>query len=675
MVESGLCQVAIQLGLLLKEQGSRVFDHRPMSIHDHFFLLRQLLCVLLNALLGIYLIADSASAQRLFYGEQQGRLTFSVELENSATDGFLVERNPFGSGGRILFAPNLDSLVLNPVADTYIDRYAPGVNFGWSSYLLVGGKGGRSRGRFKSPLEGFDQAAFLKFIVPQIDGNVVKAKLEVYSLTSGYGGGIYYFNPNEDDLAWSESQVTWYSRPTGNSVQGEPGTFVDYLGNVQANRWYTFDVTRAFAHQLSSYSFAIVMREDRQTKWASKESSYPPKLVLYYSARPDSAVLSGKIQYFDGDIPVKDVGITARRDSVELKKTYSDSTGHFAMSLKVQTDSVAVVPEKKSGTDIPPLTIIAYDAALTAKAALGLIGLSPLQARAADADLNGSLLIYDAALIARFAIGLPVPADSHVGDWIFDPEQYKLIPQQPVVDSLNFTAILVGNVHGGWHPLKPRSEWGDLIASAVVGRDSVSLLFETHSRKSFSSFQLAVNYGQNNLGGAKVSFPFHDENIQLLTKDDGQTLTIAGYTFKEMVIDRIFMRIIFRKPTTLPEDAKIIIPYLLLDNIKYPAKRVVLGTKSQKISGIRVFPAYPNPFNRGVEIKFETDKPAEISIHIYDLRGRIVREIRKFCDSAGVYRIVWNGKDRFGKEVSSGIYIVESQILDKHSVQKLLLIK
>jgi len=68
--------------------------------------------------------------------------------------------------------------------------------------------------------------------------------------------------------------------------------------------------------------------------------------------------------------------------------------------------------------------------------------------------------------------------------------------------------------------------------------------------------------------------------------------------------------------------------------------------------------AYPNPFKSETDITFNIDEPAEVTIRIFTLSGRFVREISAPVEPA--FAIVrWDGKDRRGTPVANGTYIVK----------------
>jgi len=68
---------------------------------------------------------------------------------------------------------------------------------------------------------------------------------------------------------------------------------------------------------------------------------------------------------------------------------------------------------------------------------------------------------------------------------------------------------------------------------------------------------------------------------------------------------------------------------------------------------------YPNPFNPSTTIEFMTDIDSHTAcIVIYDVKGRKVKSLVVDPASSfeGIYSVVWNGTDEWGKAVSSGIY-------------------
>jgi flagellar hook assembly protein FlgD len=66
----------------------------------------------------------------------------------------------------------------------------------------------------------------------------------------------------------------------------------------------------------------------------------------------------------------------------------------------------------------------------------------------------------------------------------------------------------------------------------------------------------------------------------------------------------------------------------------------------------------PNPFNPSTEIRFELDEPCPVELNIYDARGFLVRRVAAGNFAAGPHGVVWDGTDRAGRPVASGVYQV-----------------
>lgn len=67
---------------------------------------------------------------------------------------------------------------------------------------------------------------------------------------------------------------------------------------------------------------------------------------------------------------------------------------------------------------------------------------------------------------------------------------------------------------------------------------------------------------------------------------------------------------------------------------------------------------YPNPFNPGTRIKFTVSSESIISIRIYNTLGEEIKELFKETRNCGEYEIGWNGTDKFGTRVPSGVYFI-----------------
>jgi hypothetical protein len=84
---------------------------------------------------------------------------------------------------------------------------------------------------------------------------------------------------------------------------------------------------------------------------------------------------------------------------------------------------------------------------------------------------------------------------------------------------------------------------------------------------------------------------------------------------------------------------------------------------------------YPNPFNPVTNIKFSISSGGDVQLDIYNAKGQKVRKLISDKLARGQHTVVWNGKDKSGKECSSGIYFVKLQSNSGNKTIKTILMK
>ncbi len=84
---------------------------------------------------------------------------------------------------------------------------------------------------------------------------------------------------------------------------------------------------------------------------------------------------------------------------------------------------------------------------------------------------------------------------------------------------------------------------------------------------------------------------------------------------------------------------------------------------------------YPNPFNSQTIIKFNLQRPAEVTLTIFNVLGQRVRKLAEERMSAGAHSVAWDGKDEKGSDVSSGVYFYQIQAGEQSQTKRLVLLK
>ncbi len=88
-----------------------------------------------------------------------------------------------------------------------------------------------------------------------------------------------------------------------------------------------------------------------------------------------------------------------------------------------------------------------------------------------------------------------------------------------------------------------------------------------------------------------------------------------------------------------------------------------------------LFHNYPNPFNPTTTIRFDVPKDSHVSIQIYDLQGRLVKDLVADVKPAGAHSIVWDATNNQMAKVSSGLYYIKMVAGDYHNVKRLTFLK
>ena len=85
--------------------------------------------------------------------------------------------------------------------------------------------------------------------------------------------------------------------------------------------------------------------------------------------------------------------------------------------------------------------------------------------------------------------------------------------------------------------------------------------------------------------------------------------------------------------------------------------------------------AYPNPFNPSTTVRYGLPEAADVGIVIYDILGRQIRSWEIADQKAGWYNLNWNGIDKSGNNVQTGVYLARIQAGSYSKVVKMLYLK
>ena len=97
---------------------------------------------------------------------------------------------------------------------------------------------------------------------------------------------------------------------------------------------------------------------------------------------------------------------------------------------------------------------------------------------------------------------------------------------------------------------------------------------------------------------------------------------------------------------------------------------IKLASKSEIPQEYYLSEAYPNPFNSTTRIEFALPEDGLVKLNLYDVSGRLVKEIRNEHLKAVVHRMEINSGD-----LSAGLYFIRMNVSEFKSTKKVVLVK
>ena len=127
-----------------------------------------------------------------------------------------------------------------------------------------------------------------------------------------------------------------------------------------------------------------------------------------------------------------------------------------------------------------------------------------------------------------------------------------------------------------------------------------------------------------------------------------------------------------------------LIGFQLADSL---ARSIPVNMDYEHVSMAKLFPEqsmllqnFPNPFNPETWIPYQLSIDSEVTISIYDTDGARVRRFNLGYQHVGTYAsrgkaVYWDGEDRYGEPVASGLYFYQIQAGDYAQVRRMVILK
>jgi len=99
------------------------------------------------------------------------------------------------------------------------------------------------------------------------------------------------------------------------------------------------------------------------------------------------------------------------------------------------------------------------------------------------------------------------------------------------------------------------------------------------------------------------------------------------------------------------------------------------GIDEPDATAVALSPNYPNPFGPSTTVSFLLPEPSHVSLRVYDVSGRLVRELADTRIEAGSHVRTWDGRDDDGRAVAAGVYFFRLGVGSRTETRRTVLVR
>jgi hypothetical protein len=116
--------------------------------------------------------------------------------------------------------------------------------------------------------------------------------------------------------------------------------------------------------------------------------------------------------------------------------------------------------------------------------------------------------------------------------------------------------------------------------------------------------------------------------------------------------------------------------FIAPDSLVFDASDVTGIGDDKKIGRFRILSLAPNPLRNNLEVRYEVPEPGmEIGARVFDVQGRLVSEVASEFKQPGTWSMRWQGNDRTGRRVGSGVYFFMLKSERQTTVRKVVVVR
>jgi hypothetical protein len=92
-------------------------------------------------------------------------------------------------------------------------------------------------------------------------------------------------------------------------------------------------------------------------------------------------------------------------------------------------------------------------------------------------------------------------------------------------------------------------------------------------------------------------------------------------------------------------------------------------------SSFQLYQNIPNPFNPTTTIRFDLAEPSPVRLTVFNVVGQRIRVLWDGHKPAGKHSVQWDGKDDWGQDVGSGVYLYRLTMEGQTQVRRMFLVR
>jgi len=379
------------------------------------------------------------------------------------------------------------------------------------------------------------------------------------------------------------------------------------------------------------------------------------QFVLQANATPDQNTrvsISGKLSYYSNQSTISNFQVTLN----DTGKVNTNEHGEYQFSNLIVGKDYSLKPFL-SNSQIQDC-IISYDAAMTARYAVGLLELEEHQKLAADVNQDSTVQMFDAALIAQYVIGLNHSPQSLTGNWHFIPDSLHFNNLNSEITEADFSGIIYGDVHGGWVSDNLTKETSQLINyNCFYQQDTLIIKLPLQLTEPLFSIDLHFQFDPIRFNFNQIKLINNTHHFTTYRHDLNGNMKISSFNpYGDENIESILIKFLCNNNDELPP---IKITSFRLNQNSYQETILNIDNHSNQILPNRLVikPNYPNPFNGSTIITFYLPNSGSVKMTLFNLLGQIIwRQEKHYNDGWNSYK--FNADNLFHQTLSSGDYFI-----------------